>query len=410
MVDVDNIVIGGGMVGVSTALALQERGRRVQLLDRRQPGRETSYGNAGIIQTEAVSPYAIPLAFGRLLKIALGRAHDVAWNLRGVPGWLAPVARYFWHSLPGNYRHIVPHYARLILRATEDHAPLIAAAGAEELILRRGFIQAYRDAKVFESAIAEAEAERAEYGVPFTALDANGLAQAEPQLQVPMPGAIHFTSPWSCRDPGELVARYAKLFVERGGTIETAEAYSLTQNGAGWKVHSSTGQHEASDVVVALGPWTPQVIAPLGYRIPMVLKRGYHQHFRSKAEPLQPFMDVANATVLSPMNAGVRVLTGAELNAIGASSNLRQIRHSAEIAKTLFPLGEPVESEPWRGARPCMPDMLPVVGKASKHEGLWLNFGHGHQGFTLGPTTGALLADVMTGAAGSDTLSPYARC
>lgn len=403
----DNIVIGGGMVGVATALALQERGRQVLLLERGEPGRETSHGNAGLIQTEAVSPYPIPLALDRLLQIVGGRAHDVAWNPGGVPSWLGPVARYFWHSLPANHRRIVPDYARLIRRATDDHAPLIAAAGAEELILRRGFVHGFRDAASFDAARAEAEGKRARFGVPFTVLDAAGLARIEPNLQLRMQGGLHFTSPWSCRDPGELVTRYARLFAARGGTIETAAARGLAPKGAGWTVQSSAGAREAAEVVVALGPWTPPFLAPLGYHIPMVLKRGYHQHFRSAGAPLQPFMDVANATLIAPMQRGARVLTGAELNAIGAASNLRQIRHSAEIAKALFPLGEAVDPEPWRGARPCMPWMLPVIGPAPRHKGLWFNFGHGHQGFTLGPTTGAMLAEAMTGGADPATLGPY---
>ncbi|MDC9822772.1 FAD-dependent oxidoreductase [Devosia sp. ZB163] len=405
----DSIVIGGGMVGVATALALQERGRNVLLLDRRRPGQETSYGNAGIIQAEAVAPYAIPLAFDRLLRIAAGRAHDVAWNLRGMPSWLAPVLGYFWHSLPPNYRRIVPEYARMILRATDDHARLITAASADDLIARRGFIQAYRDAASLEAAVAEADAENRAFGVPSIALDAAGLAKAEPTLRVPMTGAIHFTSPWSCRDPGELVSRYARLFIERGGCIETANAQSLARSGGGWTVQTSAGTHDAPDVVVALGPWTPQFLAPLGYRIPMVLKRGYHLHLAGEAEPLQPFMDVANATVISPMNRGVRVLTGAELNRLDANSNLRQIRHATMVAKTLFPLGEAVESQPWRGARPCMPEMLPVIGPASRHQGLWFNFGHGHQGFTLGPTTAQMLADAMVGASPVAALAAFAR-
>jgi D-amino-acid dehydrogenase len=405
----DSIVIGGGMVGISTGLALQQRGRKVLLIERGEAGRETSYGNAGIIQTEAVSPYPIPMQLGHLLRIASGRAHDVAWNVGGVPSWAEAVARYFWHSLPANYRRIVPHYARLILRATDDHAPLIQAACADDLIVRRGFVQVYRDSHALEAAVAEAEIERAQFGVPFTPVDADGLARLEPNLQIRMRGAVHFTSPWSCRDPGELVARYARLFVSRGGTIEAAEALGLSQSGVGWRVDTASGPRDAAEVVVALGPWSPKFLAPLGYRIPMVLKRGYHQHFRSTVEPAQPFMDVSNATVIAAMNAGIRVLTGAELNAIGADSNLRQIRHSVEVAKALFPLGNAVEVAPWRGARPCMPDMLPVVGKASRHRGLWFNFGHGHQGFTLGPTTAALLADAITGEPGSDALDAYAR-
>jgi D-amino-acid dehydrogenase len=130
----DSIVIGAGMVGVSTALALQERGRKVLLIDRREPGRETSFGNAGLIQTEAVMPYAVPMSFSRLARIAIGTAHDVAWKPTSMLSWLNPVARYFWHSLPHNYAKIIPIYAGLTLRATDDHAPLIRESRAGHLI------------------------------------------------------------------------------------------------------------------------------------------------------------------------------------------------------------------------------------------------------------------------------------
>lgn len=404
----DSVVIGAGMVGVSTALALQERGRNVVLVDRREPGRETSYGNAGIIQAEAVLPYAIPLSLGRLGRIALGTAHDVAWSPRSMASWIEPVARYFWHSLPDSYARIVPHYARLILRAAEDHEPLIAASGSADLIRRSGFIQAYRSMRVFDAARREADRIRSDFGVPHAALEGSQLAELEPGLRIPMSGAIHYTSPLSCTDPGELVARYARLFVARGGQVQTAQVNGIEPKGSGWMIGTDSGRLETPELVIALGPWSPKLLAPLGYRIPMLFKRGYHQHFTAAAMPNQPIMDVENSVVLSPMRSGLRVLTGAELNSIDGVADLRQMRHAAEIAKSLYELNDP-GTTPWRGARPCMPDMLPVIGEASQHKGLWFNFGHGHQGFTLGPTSGALLADAIAGTGDASALNPYAR-
>lgn len=106
-------------------------------------------------------------------------------------------------------------------------------------------------------------------------------------------------------------------------------------------------------------------------------------------------LDVDNSTLIAPMNAGWRVLTGAHMAPPGAAPASRQIRHATNIARQLFALGEAVEPTPWSGTRPCMPDMLPVVGP-TRHKGLWFHFGHGHQGFTLGPTTAFLLAELMT--------------
>jgi D-amino-acid dehydrogenase len=77
-------------------------------------------------------------------------------------------------------------------------------------------------------------------------------------------------------------------------------------------------------------------------------------------------------------------------------------------AHELFPLGDPVDAQPWKGARPCLPDMLPVIGKAPRHPGLWFDFGHQHHGLTLGPVTGRLLAEMMTGETPFADTTPFA--
>jgi D-amino-acid dehydrogenase len=97
------------------------------------------------------------------------------------------------------------------------------------------------------------------------------------------------------------------------------------------------------------------------------------------------------------MARGLRITTGAELTGRPAASTPVQLGRAEAAARELLALGEPVEPRPWIGTRPCMPDMLPVIGQAPGHPGLWLHFGHGHQGFTLGPATGRLLAEMMTG-------------
>lgn len=392
----DIIVLGAGMVGICSALALQEQGHAVTVVERRGPGQETSYGNAGIIQAEAVEPYPLPLDPHTLIDIALGRTNNVAWSLRGVRDWLGPALRYARHSLPGGYRsNIVPAWSRMIHRATSDHNALITAAGADDLIAREGYRKVYRTARAFELAAATAERYGSEHGVPHQLLDGAELGAAEPQLLYPLAGAVHWTSAWSCRDPGELVQRYAELFLRRGGQIKRGDAMSLS-SGKGWQVTTETGPVGAERVVVCLGPWSPNLLSRFGHRIPMVYKRGYHLHFGVENGPRLPMMDVETGTFLSPMSKGLRVLTGAELNGIDAAPDLRQLQRSTEAAKQLFKLGAQVEDQAWMGTRPCLPGMLPMIGASPYKPGLWYNFGHGHQGFTLGPTTARMLSKAMS--------------
>ena len=108
------------------------------------------------------------------------------------------------------------------------------------------------------------------------------------------------------------------------------------------------------------------------------------------------------------MRQGIRLTTGVELADRDAPSDLTQLTRAEEAARRFFPLGQALDSEPWRGARPCLPDMKPIIGKADRHERLWFAFGHAHHGFTLGPVTGRLLAEMMTGTTRCADPTPYA--
>lgn len=390
------IVLGAGIVGVSTALALQAHGHQVTLVDRRGPGEETSYGNAGMIQAEAAEPYALPLDIPTLFQIAMGRTNDVTWSLGGARHWAGPALRYAYHSLPWNYRkQIIGPWSAMIASATKDHAALIEAARAQDLIVQHGFRKAYRTPWAFNTAVASAEQFQNRYGIASTVMDNTELRRAEPGLQRDMAGAVHWTTAWSCTDPGDLVKRYASLFERNGGRFVIGEAMSLRRVDKGWQVDTSEGPSAAETVVICLGPWSPNLTARFGHKVPMVHKRGYHRHFAANHGPTIPFMDVETGTFLSPMRQGLRVLTGAELNAINANPDLRQMDRSTIAAGELFTIGKPIEERPWMGTRPCLPQMLPMTGCSERHRGLWFNFGHGHQGFTLGPTSGRLLAEMM---------------
>src|SRR5690606_10475326 len=268
------IVVGAGMVGVGTALALQERGRSVLLVDRKVPGTETSYGNAGIIQTEAVRPYALPRAPLELLNAALGANNQVAWRLRDMPGQIGPLWRYWHNSEAGRHRTASQFYARMIRRATDDHAPLIEASGAENLIRRTGLRELHRSARSFELSARDAELKMREFGVASVIEDSKVVSAAEPGLKTGLAGAIHWTDPWSCADPGALVQAYADLCVRRGGIFVHGDAHSLRQDGSGWQVDTADGKHTARQVVLALGPWSPEILRTFGYKIPLVIKRG----------------------------------------------------------------------------------------------------------------------------------------
>ncbi|MET0749059.1 MAG: FAD-binding oxidoreductase [Rhizobium sp.] len=405
----DAIVLGAGIVGVSTAIHLQRRGRQVTLIDRKEPGRETSYGNAGLIQREGVVPYGFPQQFGLLLKYALNDRIDAHYHLRALPGQLAFLAKYWWNSNAKRHELISRAYAPLIENSVLEHSDLIQASGAEALIRKDGWMEIFRSEAKRDEEFAEATRLKREFGVDFEAMTSADVANAEPNIIGQFAGGLRWRDPWSVLDPGALVTAYLRYFESLGGRFVRGDAASLGQAGSGWKVMTAEGSVQADDAVLALGPWADTATYRLGYNFPLGVKRGYHMHYATEGNAVLNnwTLDKERGYFLAPMNQGIRLTTGAEFASRDAPKTPVQLDRAEKVARTIFPLGERLDAEPWMGARPCTPDMMPVIGKASRHNGLWFGFGHAHHGLTLGPVTGRVLAEMITGEAPFIDVSAY---
>ena len=406
----DVVVLGAGMVGVGAALHLQKRGRDVILIDRHDAaGEETSFGNTGIIECASVFPYMFPRDFGEILRYALNRAPQVRYRFADLPIFLPWLARYYAASSPERTLHSALAEMPLIRQSLIEHEALIADAGVPELLRKTGWIKLYRSKASFAKAVRDTERAK-QYGVTNEVLDAGGIAAREPNLSGDFAGAVFSPAPGSVADPGGLAKAYAALFGRRGGRFFVGDARTLQQSGGRWRVAISEGSVTAREVVVAMGPWSDQVFGPLGYSIPLQVKRGYHLHLKPGGNAVlnHPLLDSDLGYCLAPMNRGIRLTTGVEFAHRDAPASPVQVEWALPRARKLFPLGDPVEARPWKGARPCLPDMLPVIGRAPRHPGLWFDFGHQHHGLTLGPVSGRLLAEMMTGETPFADAKPFA--
>ncbi len=396
----DVIVLGAGMIGVSVALHLQRCGRDIVLLDRRDPGEETSYGNAGLIQREAVIPYTFPREFGTILSYAMNHRRDAVYHLSALPRLVPWLFRYWQNSTPERIEHSARALAPLMARSVDEHQALIAEAGgaAQSVVHFRGWLNCFRSEASFQQAVTDAR--RLEtYGVDYNVLTGNELHELEPHLSNAIIGAIHYVGSPTSSDPGRLTKAYADLFTRKGGRFLKGDARRLVSGASGWVVPGETGSITAREVVIALGPWSDEVFRPLGYDIPLAVKRGYHMHYGAQGNATigLPVRDAHGGFALAPMSKGIRLTTGVEFADRDAPPTPVQLARDEPLARELFPLAERRDPEPWMGRRPCLPDMVPVIGRGERHRGLWFAFGHAHHGFTLGPVTGRLLAEIMTG-------------
>jgi len=406
----DVLVLGAGMVGVSCALHLRRKGLSVALLDKQAPGLATSYGNAGLIQREAIAPYELPRDLAFLCSGLLNQRVDMQYHLNAVLGQVATLYAYFRHSAPARHREAARAYETLIAHCIETHVTLIGQADANDLVAEKtGFLALCRTTRALHKLFATADT-RAAQGVNHSKLTPAELVELEPFMQQRFVGAVHWTDTLPITNPGALVQAYAHLFKREGGAVLLGDATTLQQVGATWQVQCADGNRvQAKEVLIALGPWSTQLTARFGYKPPLFVKRGYHMHYAHvEGRPLQHWvMDYERGYMVCPMQQGIRLTTGAELAWLDAPRTPRQLAMAETIAKNTFPLGNRVDDAPWMGARPCLPDMNPVLGAVPRQTGLWCAFGHGHQGFTLGPITGELMAAQMTGASPRVDMTPF---
>jgi len=408
MARTDAIVLGAGIVGVSVALHLAKRGLAVALLDRGDPGQGTSYGNAGIIEGNTLFPAKFPADLGALIRIALKRAPEADYHiafLARVAPWLLAFRR---NSTPERLVETMEAMRPLFSRSVGEHAALMAESDAERYLRRNGWLKLYRS----DAGLAGTARERAiaaELGIPLRVLDREEARALEPSLAPVFRHAVFWEQAASVSNPLAVTRAYAARFKALGGVILRGDAMRLHQSAGRWRVETAEGPVDAEATVVALGPWAPDLLQPLGIRLPLGIKRGYHRHFhpRGNAGLARPVLDAETGYCLAPMEQGIRLTTGAEFAARDAVPTPVQFTRVMPAATGLFPLGDPVEERPWMGARPCFADSRPVIGRAPGQGGLWLAYGHGHSGLTLGPVTGRLIAEMMTGETPFCDPAPY---
>jgi D-amino-acid dehydrogenase len=401
------VVLGAGIVGVSTAYALRERGLVVTLVDRKAPGEETSYGNAGILSSGSILPLNKPSLLTSLPSYLANQNPALRWS----PAWtvrnLDWVLRFLANAVPSRVKPRAAALHGLIGASLSLHRDWIVKAGESQRIRETGWLKAWRGDGA--AAAREEQAWLAEFGIKSQILDRQAISALEPNiLPVYKVGLLHSQTA-SVDSPGNVVKAYARMLEGAGGVIRQAAVKAIAPDGEGWRVMFQDGAIRARHVVVALGPWSPDILRPLGYRVPMAFERGYHREF--KPDPARrisrPIHDADGGFLMTPMEQGVRITSGVELTDRDAPSSFAQLDQVVPLARSVLEFGEAV-GEPWRGARPTLPDSLPMIGPAPRHSGLWLAFGNQHIGFTTGPATGAAIAALIAGDMPSFDVAAFA--
>jgi D-amino-acid dehydrogenase len=393
------VIVGGGIVGICSALVLLRLyPHGVLLVDPLDEFRRASYGNAGVISPASVFPVAAPGLLRRWPSILTGADPGVRIRLGSLPR-ITPWLHHFAKACTPLHRDAAARALQpLTAAAWQAHVALAAQVGTEHLLAKRGWLRLYLTLAHWQSGQAERDHLRG-LGISLTDLNAAQLAEQEPAASRFSFGSLVDDAGSVCR-PQDLMRACYDTFVRAGGVVYKNRITRLASAEQPIALHGQDITLRATAVVIAAGASSHQLVKGLGLSVPMAAQRGYHQHYAIKSghDLKRPCYDVANGYVVAPTRTRqVRVLSGIELGHHAMQPQWGMLELATIAAKTQFELSAEPDDNPWHGDRPSTPDGLPVIGALPNHRNIICAFGHGHIGFSTGPMTAQLVAAQLTG-------------
>ena len=320
-----------------------------------------------------------------------------------------PWLYHFWRA--GNARRvqeIVSAQATLMNHVIDDYDDILAETGGEALRESRGMILLYDTEKEFASDAWKYEA-REQLGFPWQRLTRDDLISLEPGILLGQ-GVAVFEPEWQhLLDPGLTTQRIAEAAIEHGANWIQDRVQSVSDDAAGVTLLTESGRSlQADRLIIAAGVWSNSLTSQLGFKVPLISKRGYHSMIRkTNLEIHHPIMSASRHVLLTPMRDGLRVTGTAEFAGLDTRPDYRRVKSLVQNARFYAPELGGEETSQWMGQRPMLPDSLPVIGAVPGRENVLCAFGHGHYGMTQGPTTGRIISNLVFGNDPGVDLSPF---
>lgn len=404
------VVIGAGVVGVSSALYASMRGWDVKLLDPRGIAGGASSGNAGVIAVSECAPVGSPGTLKAVPRMLLSRDGPLHIRPSYFPRLFPWLLRMLAASTPAKVEQLSIALASILEKALAAHEELAAAAGAQRTMVRSGWLKAFETDASFRGAANDFALMRRR-SVACEEVDAQGIARLDPALAGRFARGMFHPECHNVGDPNAYVQALGAYLVQRRVSCTPDEVQGFDLHGGRVRaVRTRNGTLAADAVVVAAGAWSKNLAAMLGCTIPLDTERGYHMMLDASACKVRlqrPLHWAEKAIVIAPMGALLRVTSSVEFAGLHARPDYDLVLRCLPHVEKLLPGVRMVPNSAWLGFRPSMPDSLPVIGQAPDVSNAVLAFGHGHLGLTLGPITGQLVSEILHGEPSTVPLEPF---
>lgn len=402
------VVVGGGMVGLCSALHLQRRGHSVTIIDRGAPGDGASGHNAGLFSIGNCIPTATPGVIRAVPKMLLDPTSPLAIRWRYLPKVAPWLGRFLMASRPSRVEHLSLALASLQKQAVRAYADLLPVPDADAALFEGGHLLAYGSDALYQKATYGIGMRRAR-GIDMRILNAGGVAEAYPALAGRIRHGVLITGSYYA-DPQVFTRSVATRFTDAGGRWLRGEAKGFEISGHRVAaVSTDRGRVAAGIVVVTAGAWSRPLVRALGFDTPLDTERGYGVRIPSPGVDLNgPLIYMDRHVGITPLPAGSLLLAGTdELAGLRAPPDYSRADLLIEAARELFPEMNADGARRWMSFRPSHPDSLPVIGRSPRQENVYLAYGHGHVGFSLAAITGELVGQLIAREDPTVDLEPF---
>jgi D-amino-acid dehydrogenase len=393
------IVVGAGIVGTAIARALQRAGHAVTLIDSAEPGKATSYGNAGFIAIDHVLPLARPSTLKRLPQMLTDRNGPLTVHGPSIPHLLPWMARFALAAYSAaEVRKGVDSFGPLMAEANIAWQAEIQASGLGELFKTRGALYVYESEAQFASGADERELQKTK-GTVFEIVDGARARELAPGLSSHIVRGVYYPHGMHTINPYKVVSTLAECFAAEGGTVLRGRVRGFDRAGRKVTAVRLTDQDlPAKAVVIAAGRASGELTRLLGFNAPLVAERGYHVMLAPDNVRFDlPVSPAGRGFFITPMDEGLRVAGTVELAAPHQPPSWHRADLLVKHLKDIFPGVGGMELSRWIGERPSLPDFRPAIGRAPRLENVYCGYGHQHVGLTLATATGRLIARQMGG-------------
>ncbi|MCL6284146.1 FAD-dependent oxidoreductase [Ruegeria sp. 2012CJ41-6] len=400
-------ILGAGAVGICTALSLAERGLTVRLIDRGDPGQETTFGNAGVISPWSFVPQSLPGLWRQLPVLMLGKHRPLSVRASYWPRMVTWGMAFLRQGTPTRVQQAADAMEVLCAPSIDLYRRHLRGTGEEALIRDCAYVHAFRDGSRASLDAIDYRI-RWEKGGRLELVGSDELRRIEPALSHDFKAAVLIHGQARALAPGRLATVLADKARGLGVEVLRRDIRALRREATGWRIECGDETFAAQRVVVAMGAWSADLLQPLGISVPLAAERGYHLEFPDPGiELTNSVTDTDAKFVASSMEGGMRVAGQAEFGDVDAPPDPRKQRYMLAQARAALPDLNASNPGFWMGRRPSFPDSLPMIGGFEGHPGLFAGFGHSHYGLMMAPKTGELLADLLTARAPNIDLAAY---